>query len=45
VPISPNTTPNAANVSAESFVLLPEVDDIKIVLETKENAIINQVLR
>jgi len=29
VPMSPKTTPNAAKVNAESFVLLPEVDDIK----------------
>jgi hypothetical protein len=30
VPISPKTTPSAAKVSAESFVLLPVVDDIKM---------------
>jgi hypothetical protein len=29
--MSPNTTPRAARVIAESFVLLPEVDDIKMV--------------
>jgi hypothetical protein len=30
VPISPNTTPKAAKVSAESLVLLPVGDDIKM---------------
>ena len=30
VPMSPKTTPSAAKVSAESFVLLPVVDDIKM---------------
>ena len=29
VPISPNTTPSAAKVNAESLVLLPVGDDIK----------------
>jgi hypothetical protein len=43
VPISPNTTPSAASVSAESLVLLPVVDDIKKEVLLVGIAIINQV--
>ena len=43
VPISPNTTPRAASVSAESLVLLPVDDDIKMRGEFGKSAIINQV--
>jgi len=43
VPISPNTTPRAASVSAESLVLLPVDDDIKMRGEFGKRAIINQV--
>jgi hypothetical protein len=39
--MSPNTTPSAAKVNAESLVLLPEVDDIKNQLEDKTVLSIN----
>jgi hypothetical protein len=31
--MSPNTTPSAASVSAERLVLLPEADDIMVLMD------------
>ena len=39
--MSPNTTPSAARVSADSFDLLPDEDDIKISSTYIELIIIN----